>query len=98
MTRVIDWCGELCLTSGNGDLQLGGAVNEKFTTFGSSLSDGDSVWYAIGDGVDREAGLGTYNATDNSIERTQVHAVLVDGAAWEILGAARRRTATAPGR
>ena len=78
-TRVVDWCGELCLTAGQGNLQLGGLVAPGYVNFSQSLADGDGVWYAIIDGENREAGFGTYDSNTNEIERTRVDATLIDG-------------------
>lgn len=59
---VKDRVKENTATTGTGSVTLAGAVY-GFQTFSSTLSDGDTTYYAIVDGItgDFEVGLGTYS-------------------------------------
>ena len=63
---------ETTATEGTGDLTLGGAV-VGFYAFSAKYSDGDTMFVTAALGDDWEVFLGTYNASANSISRTQVY-------------------------
>lgn len=63
---------ETSVSTGTGDMVLGGAYDLTYFTFAHRYSDGDTFWYGIKSASGREVGLGTYNAGANSITRTTV--------------------------
>jgi hypothetical protein len=70
---VGNWVGEVTTTVGTGAVTLGGPI-EGFTTFSSI---GETIfWYAIVDGNNREAGLGTLSG--NTFTRTNVYSTLTN--------------------
>ena len=76
---VGDWIGEICSTIGTGDLILNGKINSSLVEFRNVFADGEQVWYAVSDGNNREAGLGTFVTSTNRITRTTVHSTLTNG-------------------
>lgn len=72
--EVGNWVGELTATVGTGSITLAGPIS-GFAPF-SSIGDAD-VWYAIIDGVDKEAGKGTL--VGDILQRTEVYSTLVSG-------------------
>ncbi|MBI1173531.1 hypothetical protein GC209_19260 [bacterium] len=58
-------------TTGTGAIALAGAAAGS-SAFGDVLEDGDKFGYAILNGVDFERGIGTYNASTDTISRTTV--------------------------
>lgn len=68
---------ELTLTTGTGDITLGGAVVSHIR-FGDAFTVGDTVTYVIEDGDNYEIGSGTLVAAD-TLERTTISETLVDG-------------------
>jgi hypothetical protein len=71
---VKDRVKETTTTTGTGAISLGGAVN-RFVTFSSVLSDGDTTYYAIenlGTANEFEVGIGTYASSGNTLTRTTV--------------------------
>lgn len=75
MLKVGNWIGELTTTVGAGTITLGGAL-PGFAGF-SVLGEGNTVWYAIVDGDNRESGIGTYSG--GTLARTTPHASLTNG-------------------
>jgi len=75
---------ETTTSSGTGSITLGGAET-KYVSFGSVLSNSDTVYYAIehsGSGTDEwEVGLGTYTSSTNSISRDTILASSNSGSA-----------------
>jgi len=76
MSNVGDWIKENCLTVGGGPLDVS-RFDNAHARFQDSIPAGD-VWYSIQDGLNREAGKGTFDGV-NVIARTVVHSTLVDG-------------------
>jgi hypothetical protein len=70
---VKDRVKETSTTTGTGAMTLAGAV-DGFQTFSSTLTNGDTTYYAIVDlGTGEfEVGLGTYNSTGNTLSRNTV--------------------------
>ena len=68
---VGNWITENCSTTDAGDLILTGAADQTRITFGDILPAGGTVWYSISDGLNREAGIGTF-IPPNTIQRTTV--------------------------
>ncbi len=68
---------ELTLTTGVGDITLGGALAAHIS-FADAFTVGDMVTYVIEDGDNYEIGSGTLTATD-TLARTLVGETLVDG-------------------
>lgn len=58
-------------TVGTGSYGLNGAVT-GFQAFSAALSDGDTTYYCVTDGVDWEVGIGTYASTGDEIARTTI--------------------------
>jgi hypothetical protein len=75
---------ETTTSSGTGSITLDGAET-KYVSFGSVLSNSDTVYYAIehsGSGTDEwEVGLGTYTSSTNSISRDTILASSSSGSA-----------------
>jgi hypothetical protein len=71
--KVADRVKETSTTTGTGAIALDGA-DSNFVTFSSFLSDGDTTYYAIVDhnNTEYEIGIGTYNATPNTLTRTTI--------------------------
>ena len=70
---IADRVRETTTTTGTGTITLGGAV-ANFETFSANLSDGDTTYYAIVDGVSNtfEVGLGTFTASGTTLARTTI--------------------------
>lgn len=66
---------ETSSTGGTGNQILAGAIDASYNAFGSAgrYVDGDTFFYGMKLGTQRELGRGTYNAGANSIARTQVY-------------------------
>ncbi len=73
---LANWIKETSSTTGTGAITLAGAVT-GYTTFGAHFTDGASVQYALSNGANREAGIGTYSA--GVLTRTTVLETLVAG-------------------
>lgn len=76
MANVGNWTVESCSTSGTGDLTLVG-TSTGYARFQDSIPAGQ-VWYAIEDGNNREAGIGTFDGA-STITRDDVKVTLVNG-------------------
>lgn len=63
---------ETSASTGTGDLVLAGAVTSYFP-FAHRFANGDTFYYGIKQGTNREIGLGRYNAGANSISRVTVY-------------------------
>lgn len=50
-----------------------------YVAFSSVYKDGDDVFYTIEDGFNKETGVGTYTAINNSITRQHIFEILKDG-------------------
>ena len=70
---VADRVQETTNTTGTGAYTLGGAV-AGFQTFAAAVSNTDTVYYSVTDGVNFEVGLGTYASSGGTITRTTVFA------------------------
>lgn len=77
METVGNWVGEITTTVGTGAITLGGKANDSLIPFSTAVGDGTLIWYAIIDGSNREAGLGTYGS--GALERTIVYTTLTNG-------------------
>jgi hypothetical protein len=76
IAQASNWVGEITTTQGTGVITLGGQI-DGYASF-SSMDDGP-IWYAIIDGSNREAGVGTLSSGGASIIRSSVAATLVSG-------------------
>lgn len=76
MANVGNWTVEVCSTVGTGDLNLVG-TDDGYARFRDSIPAGQ-VWYAIEDGNNREAGIGTFDGV-SIITRDEVKVTLVNG-------------------
>ncbi|RLA03688.1 MAG: hypothetical protein DRQ47_04725 [Gammaproteobacteria bacterium] len=94
MTKAADFISESCATFGDGDLLLNGAVS-SFGGFRDAWSINTEVYYSIIDGVNREAGVGTFNGlstiTRDTILSTTINGVYnnVDPVAIDLQGASQ---------
>jgi hypothetical protein len=76
---LANWVQETTATTGTGTINLGGAV-AGFIKFEDTFSTGDTVYYSIKDGTNREVGIGTLTAgTPWTLARTTVLENLVSG-------------------
>ena len=75
MASVGNWVGEITTTTGTGSIELGGALQgfAKFSDIG-----GNEFWYAIVDGLNKEAGKGSLSG--NILTRSVIYSTLVNGA------------------
>ena len=71
--KLADRVKESTITTGTGNIALGGAV-VNFETFSANLSNGDTTYYAIVDNTNNafEVGLGTYNSSGNTLSRSVI--------------------------
>ena len=71
--KLADRVKESTVTTGTGNIALGGAV-VNFETFSANLSNGDTTYYAIVDNTNNafEVGLGTYNSSGNTLSRSVI--------------------------
>ena len=76
---IENWIKQNTATTGAGTITLGAAYNSGFVTFGDQYADGDEVYYTIEDGLNREAGIGTYTAAGTTLSRTTIFETLVNG-------------------
>jgi len=90
---INDWVAEFCSTEGTGNLILIGAEDSSQARWREGVNSG-SVFYSIKDGLNREAGTGTFNGTA-SITRTEVHATLVNGVFTDVAPSAISLTGNA---
>ena len=72
--NVANWVGQTTTTVGSGNIGLSGNI-AGYAPW-SSIPDG-AVWYAIIDGDNREAGVGTLSGS--TLERTTIYSTLVGG-------------------
>lgn len=75
MAEVGNWLAEGCATVGIGDLELTGA-NSGYAPFKQVWPAGAQVYYSIENGINREAGVGTFNG-NSTISRDTVKATLI---------------------
>jgi hypothetical protein len=72
MLKLADRVKETSITVGNGlEIALAGAFG-AFQTFASTIGDGNSTYYTIENNSNFEVGVGTYNASDNTLSRDLV--------------------------
>lgn len=74
VATVGNWVGETTVTTGTGPIILSGAI-QGYVTF-SDIGDGE-YWYAIVDGFNREAGVGTL--ANGIFTRDTVYSILFSG-------------------
>jgi Pectate lyase superfamily protein len=84
---IADFVQESTLTTGTGDLALGGAELGGYATFASVLTDGAQALYVLQDPSNsaREVGIGTYHAGTNTLSRTQILASTNGGSVVNLL-------------
>lgn len=68
MIKLYDRIKEISYTNGTGNIQLSGAVN-GFSSFSSSYSNNDALFYVVTDGTNYEIGSGLYLSSTNQIKR-----------------------------
>jgi len=68
LVEIGNWTAENCTTEGTGDLLLSGAIVSG-VKFKDSVPSGE-VWYAITDGLNREAGIGVFNGNDRIVRQS----------------------------
>lgn len=68
MIKLYDRIKEISYTNGTGNIQLSGPVS-GFSSFSSSYSNNDALFYAIADGTNYEIGSGLYLSSTNQIKR-----------------------------
>ena len=73
---VGNWVGQFTNTVGQGPIVISGTIR-GYTSFESIAGDNVEFWYAIVDGDNREAGIGTYDS--GFFYRDTVFSTLVDG-------------------
>lgn len=90
---------ETTTTTGTGTVTLGGAVTGH-RTFGSALSDGDTVYYSIEsvDLSDWEVGLGAYASSGTTLSRDTVLASSNSNNAVNLSSGTKRVFLTVPAR
>lgn len=72
MLKLADRVKETSITVGNGiQIALAGAFG-AFQTFASTIGDGNSTYYTIENNNNFEVGVGTYNASNNTLSRDLV--------------------------
>lgn len=72
MLKLADRVKETSITIGNGlEIALAGAFG-AFQTFASTIGDGNSTYYTIENNSNFEVGVGTYNASNNTLSRDLV--------------------------
>ena len=71
--KLADRVKESTVTTGTGNIALGGAIT-NFETFSANLSNSDTTYYAIVDNTNGafEVGLGTYNSSGNTLSRSVI--------------------------
>ena len=77
MPEIGNWIAELTETTGTDDITLGGPIGDGFVRFQDVVVAGE-VFYAINNGVSREAGIGEFNGIDRLV-RTLVVATYENG-------------------
>ena len=70
--NLCDWTWETTTTTGTGAYALGGAV-PPYRAFSAQMSNGDTTYVSVFDGVYYEEGLYTYNSGTNTLTRTTVY-------------------------
>jgi len=75
LIKIADWVAETTNTIGTGDVQLTGQI-VGFSPF-SEIGDG-KVYYTIQEGFDKEVGIGTLDASNSVLKRTQVIATIIN--------------------
>lgn len=68
MIKLYDRIKEISYTNGTGNIQLSGPVN-GFSSFSSSYSNNDVLFYSITDGTNYEIGSGVYLSSTNQVTR-----------------------------
>lgn len=68
MIKLYDRIKEISYTNGTGNIHLSGPVS-GFSSFSSSYSNNDALFYAITDGTNYEIGSGLYLSSTNQIKR-----------------------------
>lgn len=75
LIKIADWVAETTNTIGTGDVQLTGQI-AGFSPF-SEIGNG-KVYYTIQEGFDKEVGIGTLDASNSVLKRTQVIATIIN--------------------
>jgi|LakMenEpi03Aug12_release.lakeMendotaPanAssembly.Ray.scaffolds.fasta_scaffold38015_6 hypothetical protein len=71
MFKLADRVKEASITTGIGSVVFNETYN-GFTSFSSAIGDGNSTFYTIENNANFEIGIGTYNASTNSLSRDTV--------------------------
>ncbi len=69
---IADRVKETTITTGTGDISLGGRTFGGFQTFSEAIGDGNTTYYCIQNDSRFEIGLGTYTNSTNSLSRDTV--------------------------
>ncbi len=83
-------------TTGTGTVTLANSAPTGFRTFGSVLSNSDTVFYCIAAGSEWEVGVGTYSTTGPTLARTTVLASSNSGSAVSFSAGTKDVFCTAP--
>lgn len=75
---LANWVFQTLTVGGAGDLTLGNAV-PGYVGVSNVFSNGDSFFYTIEDGLNKETGYGHYVSSSNKVVRDQVFEKLLDG-------------------
>lgn len=80
MAKLFDWVKQTVASApGTGVVTLGAAV-ATYTTFANAgIQNGETVYYTIVDGNNRERGIGTYSSTGPTLTRTWIQAKIENG-------------------
>lgn len=77
-SKLGNWISVSTATTGTGTITLGSKLT-GYTAFSDHFTTGDTVYYVIKDGNNREEGIGTYTATGTTLSRDTIISTLVSG-------------------
>ena len=80
MAKLYDWVKQkVSGAPGTGNVNLGIASTNFITFADAGIIDGETFYYTIVDGDNRERGIGTYTSASNSFARTWIQAKIENG-------------------